>query len=380
MHRKTCTVQDLCDTLNCTHNYCRSCKKCNTRCPEFQEEHCLFLARPPYVCNGCKKRSRCVLGKYLYSALTAHKNYRDTLSSCRAGISYTEAEIQGIDEVIAPLIKKNQSIHHIYVSQADKLICSERTLYNLVDQCVLSVRNIDLLRKVRYRPRRRNKPFKVDKNCHIGRSYQDFQAYLQEHPDTPIVQMDTVEGRKGGKVLLTILFTQTDLMLIYLRDRNTSQPVIDTFNLLEQTLGSKTFRRLFPVILTDNGTEFSNPAAIETDHKGCQRTKVFYCEPASPYQKAEIERNHELIRMVLPKGSSFDHLTQANVSLLACHINSLIRKKLNDRSPATTFSFFHGAQTLRALDLAAIPPVEVTLSSALLADCKEVPGSHEEDV
>lgn len=166
------------------------------------------------------------------------------------------------------------------------------------------MRNIDLLRKVRYRPRRRNKPFKVDRYCHIGRSYQDFQAYLQERPDTPIVQMDTVEGRKGGKVLLTILFTQTALMLIYLIDRNTSQSVIDTFNMLEQTLGNKTFRRLFPVILTDNGTEFSNPAAIET----------------------EIERNHELIRMVLPKGSSFDHLTQANVSLLACHVNSLIRK------------------------------------------------------
>jgi IS30 family transposase len=380
IHKKTCTVQGLCETLDCRFNHCRSCKKCNRVCSGFQEEHCLFLSRPPYVCNGCKQKNRCVLKKYLYSALTAHKNYLDTLSSCREGISYTEDEIQGIDEVIAPLVKKNQSIHHIYVSQADKLICSERTIYNLVDQCVLTVRNIDLPRKVRYRPRRRSKPFKVDKNCRIGRSHQDFLTYLQEHPDTPIVQMDTVEGRKGGKVLLTIFFTQADLMLIYLRDRNTSQSVIDTFDLLEQTLGSETFRRLFPVILTDNGTEFSNPAAIETDHMGRQRTRLFFCDPASPHQKAEIERSHEFIRMVLPKGNSLDHLTQNGVCLLACHINSLIRKKLNDRSPATTFSFFHGAQTLRDLNLAAIPPEEVTLSPALLAACKEVPGSHEEDV
>lgn len=375
IHKKTCIVQGLCETLDCRFSYCRSCKQCNRVCSDFQEEHCQILSRPPYVCNGCKQRSRCVLKKYFYSALTAQKNYLGTLSSCREGISYTENEIQGIDEVIAPLVKKKQSIHHIYVSQKDKLICSERTIYNLVDRCALSVRNIDLPRKVRYRPRRRSKPFKVDKNCRIGRSYQDFLAYLQEYPDTPIVQMDTVEGRKGGKVLLTIFFTQADLMLIYLRDRNTSQSVIDVLNMLEQILGGETFRRLFPVILTDNGTEFSNPAAIETDSLGYQRTRLFYCDPASPHQKAELERSHEFIRMVLPKGSSLDHLIQDGVCLLACHINSLIRKKLNDRSPATAFSFFHGDKTLRDLGLTAVPPEEVTLTPYLLTACKEVPGS-----
>lgn len=377
IHKHTCTVQGLCEILDCRYSHCRSCKKCNRVCPDFQEEYCLFLSRPPYVCNSCKQKGRCVLKKYLYSAMKAHKNYLDTLSSSREGISYTEDEIRGIDEVIAPLVKKNQSIHHIYVSQADKLICSERTIYNLVDQCALTVRNIDLPRKVRYRPRRRSKPFKVDKNCRIGRTYQDFLMYMEENPDTPIVQMDTVEGRKGGKVLLTIFFTQSDLMLIYLRDRNTSQSVIDTFNRLEQTLGIDTFRRLFPVILTDNGTEFSNPTAIEVNARGEQRTKLFFCEPSSPYQKPEIERGHEFIRMVLPKGTSFDDLTNDDVQLLTCHINSLIRKKLNDRSPTTAFSFFHGAQVLRNLGIAVISPEEVTLSPALLTAGKEVLGSHE---
>jgi len=380
IHRKTCSVQWLCESWDCKRIYCRSCRKCNGLCPDFQEEHCLFLSQPPYVCNGCKMRSRCVLTKYLYSAITAHKEYREALSSSREGISYTKEEIQGIDKVIAPLVKKNQSIHHIYVSQTDKLCCSERTIYNLVEQCVLTVRNLDLPRKVRYRPRRRSKPFKVDKKCLIGRNYQDFLAFLQEHPDTPLVQMDTVEGQKGGKVLLTILFTQADLLLIFLRERNTSETVIEVFNALEQTLGIETFRRLFPVILTDNGTEFSNPTAIEKDAKGSQRTRLFYCEPSSPYQKAEVERSHEFIRMVLPKGSSFNHLTQDCVRLLACHINSLIRKKLNDRSPATTFSFFHGAQVLRDLNITALNPEEVTLSPALLAACKEVPGSDGEDL
>jgi IS30 family transposase len=250
-------------------------------------------------------------------------------------------------------------------------MCSERTIYKLIDQGVLSVRNIDLLRKVRYRPRRRIKLFKVDRNCRIGRTYLDYEAFIAEHPDTPIVQMDTVEGNKGGKVFLTIFFTQSDLMLIYLRERNTSQSVIDIINSLEEALGEELFRLLFPVILADNGSEFSNPKAIEFGASGSRRTMMFYCDPSSPYQKPGIERSHEYIRMVLPKGTSFDHLSRSDAGLLACHINSYVRKKLNDRSTITTFSFFHGDTTLQKLGLRAIPPKDVNLSPSLLLGKRE---------
>ena len=61
-----------------------------------------------------------------------------------------------------------------------------------------------------------------------------------------------------------------------LRDANTSASVIQIINLLDQTLGSKTFDRLFPVILTDNGSEFSNPKAIE------QRIITYPCVNENP--------------------------------------------------------------------------------------------------
>ena len=160
--------------------------------------------------------------------------------------------------------------------------------------------------------------------------------------------------------------------MAYLRDHNTSQSVIDIFNNLDGLLGREAFRRLFPVILTDNGSEFSNPRAIEYDALGQQRTSIFYRDPSSPHQKPEIERGHEFIRMVLPKGKSFNHLTQSDLDLLACHINSLVRKKLNDRPPTATFSFFHGELILRKLGLQTIPPEDVTLTPALLSASKEV--------
>lgn len=366
IHRMDCDVRLLCDKKDCKLSFCRYCKLCNRICPEFEEEHCPSLSKPPYVCNACKLLHRCVLKKFLYRAIPANDAYTTVLSESRTGLSYSEQELLYMDEIISPLVKKKQSLHHICVSQANNILCCERTIYTLIEQGVLSVRNIDLPRKVRYRIRKRKKPFKVDKNCLMGRTYQDYQSYIKENPDIPVVQMDTVEGTKGGKVLLTIFFTQSDLMLMYLRDHNTSQSVIDVFNTLDEILGRETFMRLFPLILTDNGSEFSNPKAIEYDAYGEQRTKIFYCEPFSPHQKPEIERNHEFIRMVLPKGMSFDHLTQPYVNLLTCHVNSLIRKKLNDRSAITTFNFFQGDTILPKLDILAIPPEEVTLSPELL--------------
>jgi transposase, IS30 family len=149
--------------------------------------------------------------------------------------------------------------------------------------------------------------------------------------------MDSVIGGKGGKVLLTIHFVETSLMLAFLRDANTSQSVIDIFSDIKKTLGKENYTKLFPVILTDNGSEFSNPKAIEFDSDGHLQTHIFYCDPSCPHQKGAIEVNHELVRRILPKGTSFDPLTQDDILLVMNHVNSYKRKKLNNRSPYETF-------------------------------------------
>ena len=71
--------------------------------------------------------------------------------------------------------------------------------------------------------------------------------------------MDSVIGSKGGKVLLTIYFVNVSLMLGFLRKQIPSKSVIDIYDELYHRLGGQDFRKLFPVILTDNGSEFSNP-------------------------------------------------------------------------------------------------------------------------
>ena len=345
-------------------------KNCNIKnCPSFLEEKCSLLNKSPYVCNGCKMKSHCTLSKRFYDAVYAHEEYKDYLKDSRSGVVISQDDINYLNSILVPLIKEQgQSIHHAVINNKNKIMFSENKIYKLIDLGLLNVKNIDLPRKVRFRKRTKNSTiYKIDKNCLVNRTYEDFENYIKENPDTPIVEMDTVEGKKGGKVLLTLHFVNCSFMLAFLRDHNDAQSVIDIFNLLQEILGIDKFKELFVIILTDNGSEFSNPSEIEFDPiSGEKRTQIFYCHPSSPNEKGSCEVNHELIRRILPKGTSFDELTQDDINLIMSHINSYKRKKLNNVSPFTLFNTIYGNNTLDKLNIREIDPNDINLTSNIL--------------
>jgi IS30 family transposase len=363
----TCTHSNLCSKETCSQKYCRNCEFCLKVCHDYQKESCPNFSNPPYACNGCSRRIRCNLEKTFYSASYAQKEYELFRHESRSGISITEGELTFMDNFVSPLLRKGQSIHHICTNNSDVIMCSEKTIYNYIDSGLFDACNIDLPRKVRFRPRKKSTVlFKVDKKCRVGRTYDDFLSYMLENPDTSVVEMDSVEGVKGGKVLLTIHFTLNQLMLAFIRETNTSRSVTNVFNLLFEDIGPEAFKELFPVILTDNGSEFSNPAAIEFDSDGCRRTRVFFCNPSAPYQKGAVENNHSLIRRIIPKGISLNPYSQVDILMMMSHINSYGRKKLNDHSPYEAFSFLHGSDLLEKLGIEPILPNEVVLRPSLL--------------
>lgn len=155
-------------------------------------------------------------------------------------------------------------------------------------------------------------------------------------------------------------------MMAFLREANTSRSVIDIFDYLYKVLGRATYKKLFPVLLTDNGSEFSNPREIEYGRIGIRTSCVFYCDPSAPYQKGAIEVNHTLIRRILPKGTSFDELTQEDILLIMNHVNSYTRKKLNDRSPYDAFSFYYGEEILGKLGYVPVTAEDINLTPKLL--------------
>lgn len=358
---------DLCNP--CKFKWGKSCKQCTgcfTHCPDFEEKHCIKLQKPPYVCNGCKERNGCKLRRHLYDAKLALTEYETVRSESRQGFATTPTELKRIDDVIAPLVKQGQSIHQICANNTDLIMLDERTIYNYIDAGLLSVGNLDLPRKVCYKARKKKKPLRVDKQCHLGRTYDDFLEYTAANPDIPVVEMDSVEGRKGGKVLLTLFFRNCNLMIAYIRDTNTARSVTEIFQGLYESLGRETFCRLFPIILTDRGSEFTDPVSLECDEWGEVRTRVFYCDPQRPDQKGGAEVTHEFIRRILPKGTSFNDLTQDDITLMMSHINSYTRKKLNNRSAHQLFSFFYGENILDVLNIRKVPANDINLTPRLL--------------
>jgi len=366
IHKRECQKRDICPQFPCAyprhHEHCCLCKKCNSVCMDFEEEFCQRLQKSPYVCNGCRDEHKCVLRKRFYLHDCAQMDYKNILSESRSGANITELELKAVDAFLSPLLENGQSPHNVMLAFPDRFSFCEKTLYRYINANLISARNYDLPRRPRLKLHK-SKPVehKIDKKCRLGRTLDDFKQFKVLHPDMPVVQMDSVFGSVGGKVLLTFCFENSYLLLAFLRDSNTSQSVIDVFDYLTDLLGLHLFRKLFPVILTDNGSEFSNPSRLEFDSFGNRRTYIFYCDPYRSGQKGLVEVEHEMLRRVYPKGTSFDLLSQQDINRVLSHINSYKREKLNDKSPYESFSFLYGRDILTSLGIYFVPDSDIIL-------------------
>ena len=357
-----CHRHNLCNP-RCSKE-CRHCNHCNSVCSDFVDGTCFRLNHAPYVCNGCLEKYGCKLTKYYYRALPSFNVYKTVLTECRQGVNMTELELSNLDKKISPLIKQGQSISHIH--KTNDLPCSRATLYNYVSKNCFSARAIDLPRMVKMKKRKQRKVELKHTNARINRTYEDFQKYIELHPDLPIVEMDTVEGKKGGRVLLTLLFRTSKTMLAFIMYEKTQKEVLRIFNMLEYELGNELFEKTFPIILTDNGTEFGDPLSLEFNSEGLGRTRIFYCNPRASYQKGMIEKNHEFIRYVLPKGTSFNNLLQTDIDLMINHINSLTRASLNWFAPIDLAKLTLDKDVLKKLNLKKVAANEIQLNKKLL--------------
>lgn len=298
---------------------------------------CDLLLKPPYVCNNCINKRYCIKNKLYYNAHIAQKLSDKRNKVSRSGVDIAPETVEQIENTIVPLIKdKKQSVNQVYANHSDVLYFSKTTFYKYVDSGVISLSNIDLPKKVKYKKRKTTKNTDYKRKLAIlkGRSYENYLDFILKHPNMNVCEMDTVEGKKGGKVFLTLIICDTKFMLIRLLDKKNVEYVNKEVYKLKKSLGIKLFSKVFRIVLTDNGSEFLDPLKIEFDYDSGHKTcNVFYCTPYSSFQKASIERNHEYIRRVFPKGYSLDNLTQSQVLKLETIINNIPRNKFNNLTP-----------------------------------------------
>ena len=326
---------------------------------------CPLLDKAPFVCNGCpKRRQNCGFKKIFYLAKQAQKQYEQTLVEAREGTPLNSKTFWDMDKVISDGVKKGQHIYHIL--KTHNLDVSSSTVYRHIRKGYLSIAPIDLARAVKFKERTKSKLPSIPKEAKKGRSYEDFLNYLALKQLDSWLEMDTVMGRMGGKVLLTFNLSFCNFIFARLLDNKTALEVTKHLYDIKNTLhqADKDFFQLFPVILTDNGGEFARVDDIEMDVRG--ESKLFFCDPNRSDQKGRIEKNHTLIRDILPKGTSFDNLTQEDINLICSHVNSVKRAALNGKSAYELFTFTYGEEISKLLGISKIPAEDVCQSSKLL--------------
>ena len=362
--RFNCNYTNVCGKIELCNIKCKSCPSCNQHCKHFDKEHCGRLTRAPYVCNGCNKsHAKCTVPhKYRYDALFADRKYRELLTNSRSGVHFPISRLHEIDGIITPLLEQGQSPYQILIGHPE-LGLSVRTMYQYIEMGLLSGRNIDLKRKVKFKARKCHKTQITNREVFIGRLYNDFLQL----PPTHIVEMDTVKSsRDSKKCILTFYFRDEKLFLAYLLNRCTKGAVRAVFDRLEDRLGTTTFNVIFETVLTDRGVEFGDPEALETGYNNYRRTSIYYCDPMRSGQKGGIENVHTKLREVLPKGTSFEYLTQWDLNLIVNHINSTPRQSLNGSTPYQVAYESLGSEILVPLHLKRIAPDDVNLTPSLI--------------
>lgn len=359
------------NSFNNTHNNCihfKDCKVCSYKCSNYEEHPCFRRDRFVGACNNCPNLSKCKLDKYFYKAKTAHGNYLYTLKDSREGVNLTTSELFNIAHTIKPLIEQGQSLYTILENHKELNICP-KTLYTYIEMGLFNdwgINNLSLKRKVKRKIRNKKLKKRSEPVDYTGRKYEDYITFIKENPNIPTTEMDTVYNSQSGPFIQTFIFENTGLMIGRIHSLKNSQSMASSIDYFQEILGDD-FKKIFSLLLTDRGTEFSKPQLFEINiETGELRSNIFYCDPQTPSQKPHVENNHNFVREILPNGINWHNLTQEKVDLMFSHINSVPRQSLGGKTPYEVFSFFYGETILKKLNIQKIEKDKVTLQPYLL--------------
>jgi len=327
----------------------------------------------PFICYNCPKKVSCKMKKYFYNYKEAQKNYDNKLKYSRIGIDMSIDEVEYWNDYFKDKLKdKNQPILHIFKNIENEFPKSIQSFYKYVHKGYFPSINDEMLaRSFSYKPRNKKEQIKTISKDNIikkGRKLTDFDEYIKNNPDANIVEMDTVIGKfEDKKCIMTLYFRKSKLMLMFIIKKYKPSEVSKVFETLRNKLGNDLYKKMFEVILTDNGWEFSKPEDIEFNpNTGEKLINVFYTESYSAWQKGGIERNHEFIRYIIPKGITFDNLTKKNIIDMMNNINNVQRKSLNYQTPYLNFQKEYGEDIVKLFHLIPIQNDEINLSYKLL--------------
>ena len=167
--------------------------------------------------------------------------------------------------------------------------------------------------------------------------------------------MDFLGSRKDSdQQILTLHFLPLEFIYIAVFDKKcTVDDVVNLFNDLEKKLGCEDFNRIFHTVLTDRDILFNKYESFEQSSldKNKKRMNIFYCNPTSSSQKANVENSNNQLRRIFLKDDLIQDVTSSMISEINSNLNSRYLASLDGMTAYEAFNLAYGEKILKALDV-----------------------------
>jgi len=259
-------------------------------------------------------------GQRIYENNRLRCGAKSKIVQCADMVEYVESKILGNEKWSPDAALGYAKANGMFLGQE----VTTKTFYNWIDSGLVKVKNIDLLLKVRRKPKTPRQKRKIA----LGRSIDERPTEANSREVFGHWEGDGIVGKNGRGFLISLVERKLGIGLLFNAGSKEKDRIVSCINALEKRYGDH-FGYIFKSITFDNGMEFSDSAGMEK----AGRTMVYYAHPYSSFERGTNENWNGIVRRFLPKGKSFDDLTERDINRVMHYINTLPRKRFDYKTP-----------------------------------------------
>ena len=260
------------------------------------------------------------VGQRIYEQNRGNSGSKNKVIACIELVTFVEEKVLGAEKWSPDAAIGYAKTNKLFPGQE----ISTKTFYNWIEDGLVKIKNIDLLLKVRRKP----KSLRKERKKKLGKSIDERPATVEAREEFGHWEGDGIVGKGQQGHLITLVERKFGIGLLFNVGNREQEKIVEVMDSLQVQYGDN-FKELFKSVTLDNGSEFSDSAGIE---KG-GRTSAYYAHPYSSFERGTNENWNGIVRRFIPKGSSFDKLTEMDIRRINHYINTLPRKRFGYRTP-----------------------------------------------
>ena len=261
-----------------------------------------------------------------YRPSLAEKRYREQRSHCRRKRILEDPAVRGMmRQLIGRYFWSPEQVSERLKNEGSSVSISTSTIYRGFENGLLW----DTLRfylRHKYKTIGKHKQTKTHR-CFVNLINQRPKE-AKNRSELGHLEGDTITARGTNSCIVTMVDRKSRYLFA---GRSPSKKADD----VNSTIVSLLARSKVPIktITFDQGSEFSNPAALERQ----LGINVFFAHPHSPWEKPSVENTNGLLRQFYSKFNALEDILEQNIDIVVFKLNLRPRKCLGWLSPYEVF-------------------------------------------